>query len=476
MKLLHSLLCFFLLTASFGWTNQTDETTPILPGDELPFTVELKPVNNFNLPNGFHSGVEAIYEGKWLMFGGRVNGMHGFFSDNSTPNFPPQMQNDMVYVIDPSTWQIWSRSLNDTASGLNSDEIDSLMATSPQSYQQGKQLYITGGYGYDRNQEEYVTWNRLTIVDVPGLMNWVMNPFIPRYAKSSIRQLQNDFFKVTGGYMTRIRGKKENPFLLIFGQDFEGAYADKIGVKQEYTEEIRRFYINDDGKNIKVTALQSMINDDFHRRDLNVAPVIRWSNNKWVRELVAYSGVFYPKDDGIWTVPVMIKANGEYSIPNPKNPDTFKQGMNNYVCATIPMFSKKNEKMYTLFFGGLSYCYFKDGEFIQDSDIPYINQITTIQIDKEGNFSQYLMDNTFPTIRGPNRVKVNLFGTGAQFFPKGNFFDQDILKFDALKSTKPHHVGYIVGGIGSAVANTSDDQFSNTFASYYLFEVWITPK
>ena len=88
--------------------NQTEDWTPIQSQDSLPFQISIVQ-SDFQLPSDFQNGygiqsfVSAVYHGKWLLLGGRTNGLHGFNADNN--NFPPRKQNTMVYVVDPKKRQ-----------------------------------------------------------------------------------------------------------------------------------------------------------------------------------------------------------------------------------------------------------------------------------------------------------------------------------------------------------------------------------
>jgi len=48
--------------------------------------------------------------------------------------------------------------------------------------------------------------------------------------------------------------------------------------------------------------------------------------------------------------------------------------------------------------GGISFGYFDNGVFQTDGELPFINQVTTIRIDPQGRFTQYLMDAEYPVI------------------------------------------------------------------------------
>ena len=163
-------------------------------------------------------------------------------------------------------------------------------------------------------------------------------------------------------------------------------------------------------------------------------------------------------------------------MANPDSSNTFKQAMNQYICPTVGLYSAHDKNMYTIFFGGLSYGYFKYGQFETDEEIPFINQLTTIKIDKHGHYTQYIMWNEYPVIRSTqsNPGKRLLFGAGAQFFeaPGIPMYNNTVVKMDKL-GHKPKLLGYIVGGIQSTLHNTNT--MSDSAASPYIFKVTYVP-
>src|ERR1700722_2401775 len=191
-------LIFALAFSKMVMANQTSTLSPILPPDSLPFTITIEQAT-FSLPNGIHSGASAIYKGKWLFLAGRTNGLHGFAND--THNFPPQKQNTVVYVVDLQKQTTFSRALDDPTSGLSQEQIDQLSVTSPQSFQNGKTLYVSGGYGVDTATGLFNTKTTLTAIDIPGLIKWVINPSKGISAVRHIRQTSHPLLQVTGGYM-----------------------------------------------------------------------------------------------------------------------------------------------------------------------------------------------------------------------------------------------------------------------------------
>ena len=101
---------------------------------------------------------------------------------------------------------------------------------------------------------------------------------------------------------------------------------------------------------------------NFRRRDLNIVPALFNNNNTLIPGLIAYAGVF-TLTDGVWTVPVTINGLSDPSMSDPTLPSTFQQAMNQYVCATASLYSRKFTSMYHIFFGGISFGYFSGGVF-----------------------------------------------------------------------------------------------------------------
>ena len=156
--------CGFAWASLFGFAavadNQTPTTTPItVGGQSLPFGLKLQRVDTGGKLPTLQSFAAAQYGNLWVMLGGRTNGLHNFSSD-PLENFPPSEQNRRVWVIDPTTWQVWSRSIKD--SGLTGDQVDQLSATNYEHDTIGDTLYVVGGYGYERSSKKFVTFPVMT--------------------------------------------------------------------------------------------------------------------------------------------------------------------------------------------------------------------------------------------------------------------------------------------------------------------------
>ena len=444
--------------------NQTDELSPVLPESGLPFRIEIEKAG-FQLPEGVHSGVVGLYQGKWILIAGRHDGMHGFGNDP----FPQITQNKRIYVVNPATGVVQSRSLTDPGSGLNLQQIDTLSVTSPQGYQENNTLYMSGGYGIDTATGTFGTKAVLTAIYLPGIVQWVTQPDNSNTVLKNIRQIYNPIFQISGGMMAKLGNLTQ----LVFGQNFTGVYTD--GSNGEYSQQVRQFLLKDADGQFYVDIQPSRPSNpdpNFRRRDLNI-PVLLNHNNLLHYGLVAYAGVF-TLAGGAWTVPVVINETGEPQMANPVLPSTFKQAMNQYVCATAGLYSRKYSSMYNLFFGGISYGYYTNGVFQTDSELPFINQVTTIQMDKSGNFTQYLMNSQYPVIpsTGANPGNPLLFGAGAYFIASNILqYPNGVINLDNIR--KPTVIGYIVGGIQSTVPNTN--VITDSTASAYIFKVTLVP-
>ncbi len=460
ISLLASMMCIATVVHA---DNQTNTLSPIYPESLLPFTIIIEQMN-FQLPVGLHSGMIGIYKGLWIFIAGRTNGLHGFGADP----FPVAAQNTMIYVVNPASGTIFSRSLH--TSDLTQQQIDSLSVTSPQGYQDNNTLYMTGGYGIDTLTGAFTTKPILTAFNLPGIVKWTMGDN-SKQLSAYIQQIIHPMFQITGGEMLKLGNVSQ----LVFGQNQDGVYnpADS-GI---YSEQIRRFQISNVNGQLFANfypSLPTLPDPNYRRRDLNVMPAIFSVNNRLQYGMIAYAGVF-TETTGVWTVPVVMDQNGTPSMANPLLSTTFKQGMNQYVSATAGLYSQRTKSMYNIFFGGISYGFYSGGTFQTDSEIPFINQVTTVKMDQNGNFTQYLMNSQYPVILSTSVNPGNqlLFGAGAYYIHANiQRYANGVINIDNIR--KPTVIGYIAGGIMSTLPNTNTDADSN--GSPYVFKVTLVPR
>lgn len=239
---------------------------------------------------------------------------------------------------------------------------------------------------------------------------------------------------VTGGYLHKIG----DTYFLIGGQKFDGNYnpMNHPTFTQSYTNAIRKFTLEDDGINLKITHLPAIIDTAaFHRRDYNVVPQLFPDGNEG---LTAFSGVFQIKADIPMLHAVNIDDTG-YKIV-----DDFAQYYNHYHCANLPLYSATTREMHTIFFGGIAQYYEHEGILTADSDVPFVTTIARVTRDQHGRMAEYKLPLEMP----------QLLGASAAFIPADGIpmFENGVIKLDAL-TTDAMMVGYIYGGIKSSAAN-----------------------
>lgn len=448
--------------------NQTPTLSPIQLDSPLPYNISLQPYDfgSAALPT-LHSFAAGHIDGKWVLLAGRTNGMHGF-SNISTQNFPPQSQNRDVWVIDPVAKTSWSRSLEGAAGGFTADQLNSLTPTNNQFYQRGDRLYMSGGYGLKSGPSTNGTFNTLTAIDLPGLVDWAMGG--GGTAKDHVRQISDPLFSVTGGAMYEMGGRMH----LVFGQDFQGNYNPaKNGT---YTNQVRSFDIVDDGATLAIANPTTTTPDpNYRRRDLNIVPVIRPGTGGQLDEgLAVLSGVF-TTTFGAWTVPVEIDSLGVPTMADPTAPGTFKQGMNGYHAARVGLYSESSGDMHQLLFGGISLQYLDahTGQIETDDALPFVNDVSSIVIDSAGEYSQHRIGE-YPVLNDLDGVRLR-FGAGAEFFMAEGIetYANGVLKLD--KISQPTTLGYIFGGIVTNGPHTQGTPPAASAGSNQIFTVVYSP-
>jgi hypothetical protein len=364
-----------------------------------------------------HSFAFAKHEGKWLLLGGRQDGLHpkfGGFNTNSA--------NQHIWVVDPQTAQVWGRSIAELPDTLQ----EQLRSANMEFCRDGERLLFAGGYGYSDLAQDHRTYPYLTIIDVPGLMQSAMEdgPLLPHF-----HQIRDTFFAVTGGQMQRLA----DTFYLVGGHLFDGIYsANSNNPTQRYTQAIRKFTLDDSTGSPKV-AHRSEIADELnlHRRDYNLSPHVFEDGSLG---LMAFSGVFQP---GLALKPflniVAIGHQGHRSV------NGFSQFLANYHCARVPVYAAADNEMHTLFFGGMSeYWPAADGNLLSDSRLPFVKTASRVSRLEDGTYEEVAFDNELPYYTG----------TGAEFILAEGLpiLHDEIVDWDQLEDGR-HLLGYIVGGI-----------------------------
>ncbi|MFZ4400889.1 MAG: hypothetical protein ACOYO1_12710 [Bacteroidales bacterium] len=437
MNKIKHFLCIFGLLFSFNINAQT-----------TPFNIFLEPINIPELI-GIQSYAYGQHNGKWLIIGGRIDGLH---RRQPFASFDMDGYNTQLFVIDPINKQKWLAPLTSLPIALQ----EQLKSSNMEFYQRGDYLYLIGGYGYSESIDDHTTFSNLTAVNVPSVINAIItNTSISPY----FRQINDSLFQVTGGELRMIN----NNFYLVGGQKFIGRYNPMgpdhgPGFVQEYTNQIRKFNIEDNSTSITVNHISVTTDEtNLHRRDYNMVAQIMPNGQEG---LIAFSGVFQTNLDLPFLNCVNIDSNG-YTVNN-----SFTQYYNHYHCAVLPLYSSLNNEMHSVFFGGIAQYFDDSGTLVQDNNVPFVKTIARVSRDANGKMAEYKLNVEMPA----------LLGAGSEFIANESLakYPNGVIKLDDIKNDTTI-AGYIFGGISSTETNifwVNDGTQSN--ANSQIYKVLLT--
>jgi len=430
---------FTVLYASFAFLFA-------LQAQNAPFNIALEPMTISGL-GGLQSYAWGQYDGKWLIIGGRLDGLH---RRQPFAAFDALGNNTQLIVVDPIAKQKWTAPLSALPTGMQ----EQLSSTNMQFYQNGDYLYLTGGYGYSATAANHITFAKMSAVKVADVIAAVI---AGTAYNTHFRQITDSAFAVTGGYLNKIY----DTYYLTGGQKFTGRYNPQgpdhgPGFVQAYTNAICKFKITDNGTNLSITHLPSYYDAaNLHRRDYNVAHQIMPNGQEGI---TAFSGVFQAGFDLPFLNSVNIDSSG-YAVNN-----AFSQYYNHYHCAHIPLYSALKNEMHTVFFGGIAQYFDSAGILVQDNNVPFVKTIARVSRNAAGVMSEYKLPVDMPA----------LLGAGSEFIPAEGLsvYPNEVIKLDDLNDDSTL-LGYIYGGISSSAPNVF---FTNTgtqsTASSQIFKVY----
>lgn len=413
-----------------------------------PFNIAIEPVNISGL-GGLQSFSFGQDNGKWLIVGGRLDGLH---RRQPFASFDIAGHNNQIIVIDPVSLQKWTAPLTSLPTSIQ----EQLSSTNMNFHQEDDYLYCTGGYGYSATEGDHTTFANLTAINVPEVINAIISG---SSFSSYFRQITDPQFQVTGGRLKKIY----NAYHLLGGHKFIGRYNPMgpdsgPGFTQEYTNSIRKFTISNDGTSLSVNHLESYTDsENLHRRDYNAVQQILPNG---AESITMFSGVFQIDVDLPFLNSVTIDSSN-YTVNN-----AFQQYYNHYHCGVLPIYSETNHEMHTVFFGGIAQYYDNDGLLVQDNNVPFVNTIARVTRDENGNMAEYKLPIEMPS----------LLGAGSEFIPNLNIphFNNEVFKLDQITEDSTL-VGYIYGGINSSAANIFFiNNGTQSSASSQIFKVYLT--
>lgn len=429
MKTLYSILLLLITSCVFSQTT-------------FDYEVQLNPITIPNFP-GIHSYAFAQHDGKWLIIGGRIDGIHARQPFNA---FPATSNNTNIYVVDIATNQFWSASVNSLTTALK----EQLQATNFNFYQDDTTLYLIGGYAFSATANDHVTFNKLTSINVPNLINSIING---TSIESNFKQMTDENLAVNGGHLAKIN----NTFYLVGGHRFDGRYnpMNNPTFTQTYTNSIKKFQIDNSGSQLSISNYQ--VDTDavhLHRRDYNLLPQV-FPNGELGYTIS--SGVFQINVDLPFLYPVDIKETGYF----PQT--TFNQYLSNYHSAVSALYDATENRMHNLFFGGISQYYYNGTTLVQDNNVPFVNTISRTTRFADGSLIEYQLPQTMPGLKGAS----------AEFIPNNVLphYSNEVIKLNEITANE-FVIGYIVGGLSSPSLNPfTGNQTSTTSANATIYEV-----
>ncbi len=473
----------------------------------------------------------AYPSGLWVVFGGRTNGLHNF-SPSGEQSFPPSFQNGVIYVINPVNWQTWSLPWSQT--NVAASVYSALSSANQQYYQKGDTLYTVGGYSvpgtvsftgnvgelsnsvtvtsglenlaigqtvsgvlpFPSGQEifppgtmitainantvttshvseadatgvalaaftnDFKTFDTLTALSITGMVKAVINGGdVAKLAK--VRQMSDPRLAVTGGEMMALNGRT----YLVFGNNFQGGYAGSTAsIAQVYTNEIRSFRIIDSGRSLAIAGYQALRDPvNFRRRDGNL---VRFIGTAGQPQLAYLGGVFTPTSVTAYQAPILIGPGGRAHVDA-----AYQQFFSQYTTANIPLYDPRSRSMYDILMGGISLYEYSNGQLIEDTFLPWVDDVTSLVRAGDGSFQEYSMS-PIPIVTAGG---TGFYGANAAFF--GNealpMYRNGVIRLNKLRG--PTVLGYMFGGIYSTVPTTSGNSFGETGASNQVFQITLTP-
>ncbi len=453
---------YFQLTAP---PLPTPPAPVVATASNLPYTLQVEQVSS-DLPDlqspvvAEDNVVGSPFNGYWLMFGGRTNGLHDF---NGSNDFPPDAQNENIYAVNPVTWQTFT--LAWSATDVSAATAQPLYSSNQESFQQGDTLYTVGGYG-DPDlgggtfAPNYTTYDTLTALSVNGLITAVVDGGSVT-TQSQLQQIQDARLQVTGGEMQMLGGQA----FLVLGQNFQGNYFSATAT-QTYIDEIQSFQINYNGAvpaSLSITNYQAQ-NDqvNFRRRDYSLGTIIQPGLQPG---LEAYGGVFTPgaqtdpSNGQGYQTPIVVNGIGATQV------GPYQQYFSQYSVPNIGLYSAGTQSMYTIFMGGISlYDYnFATGQLTEDTGLPFVDDVTTLQQTASGG-QEYEMPSQLP----------GYYGAEARFFATPGLpqYSNGVFQLDQL--SQPTTLGFMFGGILSTVPETSDPG-TQTSSTNAIFRIVLVP-
>jgi len=226
---------------------------------------------------------------------------------------------------------------------------------------------------------------------------------------------------------------------------------------QTYTNQIRKFSINNSGTQLTYYNYSAITDPvHLHRRDYNLLPQIFPDGTEG---FTISSGVFQIAVDLPFLYPVDITPGGYNPVTS------FNQYLSNYHSATAVLYDSAENRMHSLFFGGMSQYYYQNGALIQDDDVPFVKTISRLTRLADSTLIEYQLPVEMPALKGAS----------AEFIPNNNLphYESSIINLSQITQDSIL-IGHIYGGITSPSLNPfTNNATGTTAADNSIYEVWL---
>lgn len=442
-----SLIMFCFACKSDKTSSTSEYEVEATASLSAPFSVIItEDTSRPHLPD-LQSFVLATSGDTWLMMAGRTNGMHKF-ADYEENSFPHADFNDMIFVCDASN----CNSMSVTNIPMPYQSI--FRATNLQHYQDGNDLYITGGYGENpllsNILERWDTYDYMAKIDVSAMMAAVNNND-PTALNHSIVFGQSPVVEATGGELF----KMNDFFYLTAGHKYNGIFSHDTSAHfpdptQVYLDAVHRFKIVESNNTLAITEFTKITDGladnltQFRRRDLPVLTGLAYNNGVLEQSITLFAGVFTSPDNKIvglkpdeaFTKPIQIFNNGTYKID-----DTYEQSQNIYATARFTAYDSNTQAIYSTMIGGI-------GE--KKNSHSFTNKVLTVNTPLMGGTTTETVQDSIQT--------SNLFGAESNMiFSSANkvIGSDDVFDISNMNSGDVMSIGMFYGGIEAEVANPS---------------------
>lgn len=509
--------------------------------ENLPYTLNIAPVSAPGITNlpGLQGSVYAqtaptsdYPSGLWLVFGGRTNGLHNFVPSGEQ-SFPPSFQNNVVYVINPVDWQVWSLPWSQT--DVPASVYSPLSSADQQYFQKDDTLYISGGYSVPgtANFTGDVSAASTTITVTSGLENLAVGQrvsgVLPFPSGQAIFPVGTTITAINGNTVTTSRDTEAEGTGVTFAaftREFTtydtltalsvaglaqavidgGEVARLARIRQMSDPRLAvtgggmatlngRTYLVfghnfQGGYNGRTANIAQVYTDEVRSfRIIDTGRGLAITDYRAQRDpvdfrrrdgnLVSFIGSAGQDElaylGGVFTVG---QTETGYQAPILIGSDGvaridagYQQYFNQYTTANIPLYDRRSGSMYTVLIGGISLYYYADGVLTEDTGLPWVDNVTSLVRSRDGSFQEYSMS-PIPAVTAGG---TGYYGAGANFFNNQALSTRrnGVISLNDLRG--PTVLGYMYGGIYSTVPATGNNTFSQTGASNQVFQITLTP-